>query len=347
MITGFSVDRPRWFKFVRGGIYGLAGLAAIATILGCAGRWWWGWELLDHPRPQYCWMLLAALLLGGWRRQRWSLIWVLPLFLNLGLFAPLFLPAHQVRTLASEPTLHLLNLTLDREQPEHMGQAIAYINAQTADLIWLIEVTPTSLAQLQAGLYQYQIVAAVPRDNSHGSALLLNRQSMAAIAVQRTQIIHLPADSARPMLETVITWAGHSIALLSFQATRPRNAETSAFQQVELTAGAAWSQQQLQQGRQVVMIGDFNTTPWSGRFRQLLQDSQLLNSQQSFGLQPTWNAHWPPLFRIAIDHCLHSQSLIVTDRAIGDDIGSDHLPLEVKLRLYLSSIQGGIGRNTD
>lgn len=343
----FSLDRKDLLKSIKRLIYGVAGIATIATVCGCAGRWWWVLELLDHPRPQYCLLLLPALLLGGVWRQRWSLIWIIPLLLNLGLLAPLFLPTSPAATPDSNATLHLLTITLDREHPEQAGQAIAYINAQSADLVWLIEVTPSSLAQLKTDLSHYQIVAAEPRENSHGSALLLNQQSTAAIAIQRTQIIHLPTYSERPMLEAILTWTGHSIALLSFQTTRPQNATTSEFQQIELAAGAAWSRQQLQQGRQVVMIGDFNTTPWSGRFRQLLQDSQLFNSQQGFGWQPTWNAHWFPLLRIAIDHCLLSRSFTVQNRRIGTEVGSDHLPLQVELHLNSGSVQGRFGGDAD
>ncbi|MBL1174843.1 endonuclease/exonuclease/phosphatase family protein [Pantanalinema sp. GBBB05] len=326
-------DRRRLFKWVNWSIAGLAGIAMIATVLGCAGRWWWIWELLDHPRPQYCLLLLPALLLGSLRRQRWSLIWIIPLLLNLGLVSPLFLPTNQTAA-GLETTLRLLNVTLDHDYPDRTEQAIAYIDRQTADLVWLLEVTPASLVQLRSELKHYQLVAAEPRENSHGSALLLSHRSASAIAVQSTQVIHLPATSERPMLEAIITWADHAIALLSFQTTRPRNAETSEFQQIEFVAGAAWSRQHLQQGRAVVMMGDFNTTPWSSRFRQLLQDSQLLNSQRGFGLQPTWNAHWSPLLRIAIDHCLHSPSFTVQNRTIGTPLGSDHLPLQVDLRLH-------------
>lgn len=342
-MSRFRPNRKRVLKWVKGLIDGLAGLAAIATVLGCAGRWWWGLELLDHPRPQYCLLLLPALLLGGLLRQRWSLIWLIPLLLNLGLLSPLFLPASQGAAPLSSTALRLLNVTLDHDHPGKTGQAIAYINEQPADLVWLLEVTPTSLTQLKSDLKGYRIIAAEPRENSHGSVLLQHNKSISAINVQSTQVIHLPTESERPMLETILTWAGQSIALLSFQTTRPRNAGTSEFQQIEFGAGATWSRQQLQQGREVVMIGDFNSTPWSGRFRQLMQDSQLLNSQQGFGLQPTWNAHWLPMLRIAIDHCLHSRSLTVQNRAIGANVGSDHFPLLVELSSTSGSIQRRIG----
>ena len=66
-------------------------------------------------------------------------------------------------------------------------------------------------------------------------------------------------------------------------------------------AAAEWSlRQQRQDKREVVVMGDFNTTPWSGRFRKFLQDSNLRNSLGGFGLQPTWHAALPSPLMVAI-----------------------------------------------
>ena len=89
--------------------------------------------------------------------------------------------------------------------------------------------------------------------------------------------------------------------------------------------------QQEEQKREVIAIGDLNSTSWSGRFRQFQADSHLVNSQLGFGLQTSWPAKLPSLFRLPIDHCLHSKSIRTVERVIGSDIGSDHLPLLVKL----------------
>ncbi len=56
-------------------------------------------------------------------------------------------------------------------------------------------------------------------------------------------------------------------------------------------------------------------------------------SHSGFGLQPTWLAGLPLPLMISIDHCLHSQSILTFYRSLGLDIGSDHLPLLVKVQL--------------
>ena len=314
-----------------------AGGASIATILGFAGSLWWVFELLEHPRPQYCLILVIALVVGGISRQAWSFAWCLPLVLNLALIVPLFFTSAQGARIAQAfpaegDTLRMIHVTLDNENPD-TTPAIKYIESQDVDLIVLLEVTPKSLSNLKSSLSRYRIVASEPRENSHGSAMLVPIQPSKPIEVVATQIVNLPEGSERPMLEATIRWGEKEVAILSIQLTRPQSAGTSAFQKVEFDAVADWSIRQQKEGkREVVAIGDFNSTPWSGRFRKFLHQTHLRNSQRGFGLQPTWHAILPPPLMIAIDHCLHSQSITTFNRATGPNIGSDHLPIFVELR---------------
>jgi endonuclease/exonuclease/phosphatase (EEP) superfamily protein YafD len=250
---------------------------------------------------------------------------------NLGLMAPLFI---QVDTEGngSAPVLHLLHANLDRHNATP-AKAVQYLNQQVVDLLFVQEVTPEWLSRLQTELTHYRLVRAEPKPNSHGSALFMPISVPIAatpqIAFLDTQIIHLPATSDRPLLETRIRWAEQEITILSLHVIRPRNQGTATYQQTEFAAVAAWSQSQHQHHRHVVVLGDFNSTPWSRPFRLLVHQSGLVNSQRGFGLQPTWRAGFPAMLMIPIDHCLHSTSMTTVKRTIGANIGSDHLPLLV------------------
>jgi endonuclease/exonuclease/phosphatase (EEP) superfamily protein YafD len=84
----------------------------------------------------------------------------------------------------------------------------------------------------------------------------------------------------------------------------------------------------------VILIGDFNSTPFSPYFRKLLKDGKLCDSENGKGIQPSWNALFkvvPPL--VPIDHCLTSGQFAVLERYLGPNVGSDHLPVIVKLHL--------------
>jgi endonuclease/exonuclease/phosphatase (EEP) superfamily protein YafD len=304
-------------------------LAAIATFLGFLGEQWWRFELLDHLRPQYCLILGLGLLAGGILGQWWAMIWWVPLAVNFGLFLPLFLRSSRP-TSPNLPALRLLHANLDRHNPQP-DRVIQFLQQQSVDLMLLQEITPAWLQRLETELPNYRVVKALAFDNTLGSAVLVPSQNQ-QFQIEKVQVIHLPQDSDRPLLETTIIYKGQPLVVLSFHVIRPGSQYHRTYQRVEFNAAIAWAQQHLQQQHQVVLIGDFNSTPWSGRLRRLERESQLSNSQRGFGLQPTWSAQYPALMRIAIDHCFHSRSLVTVGRSVGTDIGSDHFPILVDLQ---------------
>jgi endonuclease/exonuclease/phosphatase (EEP) superfamily protein YafD len=320
----------------------LAAVVAIATLLGFWGNVWWLFGMLDHPRPQYSLILLIALLVGilsrqPWRVKAWSLGWVIPLAMNLWLLLPLFV--HPVEAIAhASPENHrrsehltILHMTLDHSNP-NVERAIEYIKRQKPDILSLLEVTPRTFPRFQAALSDYQVVIAEPRRRSQGSAWLVSRHPSQPIQIQNAEILNFPSNSDRPMLKATVSYGGTAIDLLCFQAVRPRSGETFELQQAEFNALATWSRKPLQTDEpNLIVIGDFNSTPWAVMFRKLLHDSNLVNSQVGFGLQPSWNANLPTTLQIPINHCLHRNSIVTIGRTIGPDIGSDHLPLFVEL----------------
>jgi endonuclease/exonuclease/phosphatase (EEP) superfamily protein YafD len=84
--------------------------------------------------------------------------------------------------------------------------------------------------------------------------------------------------------------------------------------------------------RPLIVAGDFNTTPWSPYFHDLLTAAGLRNAadgQGYIGTWPTW--FWPAL--IPIDHVLVRGPLAVTTVRRGPAVGSDHYPIIANLRL--------------
>lgn len=75
----------------------------------------------------------------------------------------------------------------------------------------------------------------------------------------------------------------------------------------------------------VVMIGDWNLTPFAPAFGKVIELSGL--NYQSYGL--LLNTSWPSFnlatfLKIPIDHALYSDNLIQTQKTIGPSFGSDH-----------------------
>jgi endonuclease/exonuclease/phosphatase (EEP) superfamily protein YafD len=86
------------------------------------------------------------------------------------------------------------------------------------------------------------------------------------------------------------------------------------------------------QKKPVLLVGDLNVSPWSSYFTRLLKNSGLKNSMKGFGFQPSWPSN-TSFLRIPIDHVLYTPEIVIRNRAVGPDVGSDHLPVIVDFAL--------------
>jgi len=88
-----------------------------------------------------------------------------------------------------------------------------------------------------------------------------------------------------------------------------------------------------------ILVGDLNVSMWSGDYLAVETISGLNNARQGFGILPTWPTYMPFLM-IPIDHILISKHFVINDFKVGDNIGSDHLPLITELALLKQAVNG-------
>lgn len=84
----------------------------------------------------------------------------------------------------------------------------------------------------------------------------------------------------------------------------------------------------------VIVLGDFNTSPWSPYFDQFLQEADLSSATRGQGIWATWSyesslPHW--FAKIPIDH-VASRGFDCIDAWTGHANGSDHRPVIAKLK---------------
>ena len=318
--------------------------ACIATLLGFLGALAWPLALLDHLRPHYVLCIgVASFFLLFCRAERsrtkpFLLLGLVALSINMSLLLPLIIPHNRSApslnglSSTSETSLSILHFNLDRENRQRQS-VITYLDQQEADILLLQEITPDWLSLIEQELIHYEIVTALPQSNSQGSAVLKRRDEQLStnLAVTSTQIHAFPSDSTRSILSAEVTLNGQTMTLLSLHVTRPRNASTSEFQKTELEAIAHWVHTIQPPTHPVIILGDFNSTPWSQVFHTFQRQSGLSLAQQGWGLKPTWPTRLPSWLQIPIDCCLHSSSLTTVDYQVGPHLGSDHHPITVRL----------------
>jgi endonuclease/exonuclease/phosphatase (EEP) superfamily protein YafD len=296
----------------------------------------WGFDLLSHPRPQYSLALCFALILAGFDKAwlKISLL-LLPLSINAYYLLPWYFPTPSVFDINSIP-ISITHVNVDKNVKKHTA-LWTDLNTSQTQIIFLQEVTPHLASRLPLVLPDYQIILSHPLNNTHGSAVLLHKNAKLAIFSKR--IIYLPKYSIRPLLEIGIKVNNEKVWLLSLHTTRVRNKHTLEGQKVEFQAVAAWSATHLSSIHQhTLIIGDFNLTPWSTRFQNLMYYGQLEASKKARNFT-TWPAFLPSFMRIPIDHALFSQNIDIIKQSTGTAFGGDHLALRIHFFVKIDLLQ--------
>ena len=133
--------------------------------------------------------------------------------------------------------------------------------------------------------------------------------------------------STLPSVVARVTVGDARLGILLIHPPPPVNRSALAEQVEELDAVADRARQMA---GPVVIMGDFNATPWSRPFRRVVARSGLCDSRSGFGIEASFPAA-AAIVRIPIDHVLVSCSIGVRDRHIERDVGSDHLPVVIDL----------------
>ncbi len=286
---------------------------AVATLLGFVGRFFWVFDLFSHFRVQYFQLFLVLIGISIWRRQNKRMIaFILLAVLNYALVLPFYFGKPPVA--AGQPVrAMLMNLNASNGNTQ---EVLSAIQVADPDLLLLVEVTPKWAAELSVLNYPYQMEQ--PQEDCFGIMLLskhpLSRTSV--IMIGSAGVPSIVADVHLPQGEISLIGT-HPLPPFNGDYSKQRNAQLRALPDIV-----------LQQKHPVLLIGDLNTSPWSTHFMRLLRDSGLKNSMKHFGFQPSWPSH-SRFLRIPIDHMLHSPEILIYRRAIGGDVGSDHLPVIV------------------
>ena len=287
----------------------------LLSVLGFAGRFWWGLDLFSHYRVQYFQLCLIFTGVALWLRKNRRAGWIALLAcFNYAFILPFYFGKP---TPSQEPVARVMLLNLN--EMGGSGEAVLKtIKTADPDLLVLEESTPAwreNLKELKS-LFPHQ--ASVPKEGCCGDLLL------SKYPLENARIVNLGEAG----LPTIVAEAYLPIGTVSIIATHPLPPIGAEYAHLHANQLAEVPALVHQQKYPVLLIGDLNTTPWSFSFSTLLRASGLKNSMKGFGFQPTWPAAFP-LLQIPIDHVLCSPEITIRQRAVGGDLGSDHLPLSV------------------
>jgi endonuclease/exonuclease/phosphatase (EEP) superfamily protein YafD len=296
----------------------LVGALGSVTLAGFLGGTWWFFDLFAHFRLQYAGALLLlgpALWLFG--RGRWAAVALACGFVNVAVVAPQLVVWPSAKA-ANDGGVRFVFANVHVGNPS-AEPLLDFLDETQPDVILLAEIDARWERELGvlASTYPYRVVEARP----HGRGLgLWSRKPIVTEEIAHFVDKRLPSIVAR--LEDGLLLIGtHPLAPGSARRDGLRNGQLQAIAEMA----------RAEEGP-VIVLGDLNTTPWGYGFRSLMGASGLKDSSRGRGLQWTWPSWFPPL-AIPIDHALVSQNIQVLHRFTGPNIGSDHFPLVVDVRL--------------
>jgi endonuclease/exonuclease/phosphatase (EEP) superfamily protein YafD len=311
------------------GIDGLAALgvggAAAAFGLGLLGREHWAADLLSHFRVQYVLALLFASAFFLVRRRWFLLLPTLALAAYAGWPVGEYLLPHSGSVGHDKWQLRVMSLNVEASN-DRADLVKAAVEQANPDVVFLPEATAAwadALAPLRTR-YRYDT-----GDGAQGafSLLLLSR-----LPLRHAQVIQLSADGWPAIIALICPSEAADekdcIGFVGIHQPPPMSAGLAATRNGVFRA-LPDAIAKVSPGP-IIVAGDFNCTPWSPFFVDLLAATGLRDSALGFGIWPTWNSSLLPL-GLKIDHVLVADGVAVRNHQVGGEVGSDHFPVVVDL----------------
>jgi endonuclease/exonuclease/phosphatase (EEP) superfamily protein YafD len=216
--------------------------------------------------------------------------------------------------------------------------AIHYLESTDADVIALIEVTPQWLTALQPLYERYPYRIDCMTSLPPCEMMLLSKhpfaRSYAGRIEGRSPVIVWGeiafAGRAVTVAATHLAWpmraAVDSDRILHGGALQPALGDAYPLVQSEQAANLAQYLKGL--GPDLVLMGDFNSVPWSRTQEALRTATGLANAGPMVPTWPSWQPEW---VRLPIDQIMTRGALTRLDFKSGHFIGSDHLPVEAEI----------------
>lgn len=241
-----------------------------------------------------------------------SILW------NAYYIAPYYLNANVVESKNdSNFKISSINLLSSNSETESVKN---YIKTENPDILVFLEFTPRWESELLPIIEKYPYKKLVSRTDNFGIALLSKFEMKSSIDYFGLNIKPSIIGELKIKNDNYSLIATHPIPPINQKTFENRNKQLSNI----IDRRSSFSDN-------LIVIGDFNTSSFSNHFNSLLE-GDLKDSRIGFGLLPTWPANYN-ILQTTIDHCLVSNNLDVLDRSTGENLGSDHLPINIIIRV--------------
>ena len=305
-------------------------LLTVSTIIGFLGEFFWLFDLASHFRLQFA-SLGLLLLLSTFIKLKTSLVLysLLVIILNALPLWSTIENRNNVHVINKAPHSVIVSFNLDRKNKNY-DSVITYLSEINADIIFLTEITQEwrpRLRKLQESFpYHFEVPEWVPSKGQISNLWLRKGDPAMSVALFSKlpwtfiEGISLGVNERALAIRSQFHRNGNWFNLIAVQLLMPLPAFEAELQEIELNGLTRFSNELT---GPLLVIGDFNLTPYSARFKKLIEDTGL---QRSFG---GINSTFPALFGffgLPLDHTLFKGDIKLNVNT-GPYLGSDHRPI--------------------
>jgi len=290
------------------------------VIIGFLGRLWWAFDIFSSFQLQYFIYFLFAtiffLTIGNYRYVGIAALFVL---ITGILIFPIYFKNKAGSGIEIAQSLKILSFNMQRSADA--DQFINYMKGEDPDLIVLSEITKATYGAVQNNAPEYNIHLLGEAGKEASNIAIFSR-------IPETKlVVDYFGSGKRPSIRVEFMAGQQTTVLYGIHPTIPfrYKAYTSFYNE--------FIQRVAQEKGKVIIVGDFNMTPWSQNFRYLLSKTHLKDSRSGAGLGLSWPTIFPAFMRLPLDHVLTSQDITIQNRTLGPKMGSDHFPLVTELGL--------------
>ncbi len=294
-------------------------LGTLATILAFFGSTSWFFDVLANFRFQMAiGLIVIGLLYFLLFGRAAAFVFLAVGAVNVFLVAPMYVDRPAPAAGPDSIRIVSFNVAAGRANP---ADILDWVTDAPPDLVFLLESTEEWIAAMPTNGSGYSVGNEIPEDRAYGISVL---------GRSATDIEQLRLGTTRdPVVRVTTTIGDQAVAVY---AVHPRPPDSPAAAEARDSLFTELSGLVARESIPVIVIGDFNATPWSSTFRKFEGETGLVNSQRGYGLAATWPTSLP-IRLIPLDHMMHSDSLTTITRLVGPDLGSDHMPLTVEVSL--------------
>lgn len=313
------LSKPAIFRF----LLHLIAASFLASIFVVVFYQWWVFDLFSHFRIQYVLIGFLILPIILWLKKYWlaAIIVVAILFHSISLWP--YLQGNRVMASLEEPenlTILFANVYYKNLDFEKITNVIKY---EKPEIIIFAEVSEESFTTLKTMIQkEYPFSGFQDGEGAYDISYFSKSQPL------MSEFLYFAEKNPSAFLR--YEWNESYVTIIGIHPHSPMASQSTASRDKHLKAA-------LEYGASiegpVAVMGDFNISQFSPKFSHLLKEYGFIDTQLKFGLQPSWNTDTPPILRIPIDHVVVSPEVDVYDRYVGENTGSDHLPIVVKIRV--------------